>query len=117
MCKAPGDDILIFVNFRLEATARQSPVVKGKNKRHTCTPAIAHIHTPTANAQQKCDFNKLHLFVFFCFAKAELLAGELHCFFSLPPAALWSFFSLKQRGSGDDKEARRLHRLSESRVN
>lgn len=34
VCKAPGDDILIFVNFRLEATVSQSPVVKGKNKRH-----------------------------------------------------------------------------------
>lgn len=39
MCvrEAPGDDILIFVNFRLEATVSQSPVVKGKNKRQAHT--------------------------------------------------------------------------------
>lgn len=38
----PLDDILIFVNFRLEATVSHSPTVKGKNKRHTCSGARSH---------------------------------------------------------------------------
>lgn len=40
------DDILIFVNFRLEATLSHSPMVKGKNKRNTCPVARsrAHVH-------------------------------------------------------------------------
>lgn len=42
VCEAPGDDILIFVYFRLEATVSQSPVVKGKNKRHAQTCAFTH---------------------------------------------------------------------------
>lgn len=42
----PLDDILIFVNSRLEATLSHSPMVKGKNERHTCPGARsrAHVH-------------------------------------------------------------------------
>lgn len=40
----PLDDILIFVNFRLEATVSHSPTVKGKNKRHTCSGAHSRAH-------------------------------------------------------------------------
>lgn len=53
VCEAPGDDILIFVYFRLEATVSQSPVVKGKNKRHARTCAFTHTHHFTVTHYKK----------------------------------------------------------------
>lgn len=49
----PGDDVLIFVNFRLEATVSQSPVVKGTNKR-TLLPECARTHTHSRTHARAC---------------------------------------------------------------
>lgn len=51
---APGDDILIFVNFRLEVTVSQSPTVKGKNKRHV--RMWAHTHTKLHKHKKQAVF-------------------------------------------------------------
>lgn len=74
---APLDDILISFNFRLEATVSHSPMVKGKNKRHTCPgmcvwmnthssliravefykiPGAAHIQPRLAAIQSRADW-------------------------------------------------------------
>lgn len=44
------DDILIFVSFRLEASVSHSPMVKGKNKRHTGLGARSRAHVHGARA-------------------------------------------------------------------
>lgn len=47
-----GDDILIFVKFRLEATVSQSPVVKGRNKKTCTSPVRARKHRLHAQARR-----------------------------------------------------------------
>lgn len=117
VCEAPGDDILIFVNFRLEATVSQSPVVKGKNKRHVRICACTHTHTQYltathySKATQNSEHNKQHSFL----VKVVLLAGELPNFF--PLLLFGVLFSLSLHSSGGNKEVRCLHRLKGSQIN
>lgn len=111
--RAPGDDILIFVNFRLEATVSQSPMVKGKNKRHACTRARTHTHTTAVQHYNKATHNSEHNEEHLFLVKPVLLAAGLLNFFPLAPLLL----SLSLRASGGDKQVSCLSRLRVSQVN
>lgn len=107
--KTPGDDILIFVNSRLEATVSQSPMVKGKNKSHArmCARARTHTHHCTVTHYDKATHNSEHKKQHVFLVEAVLLAVELPNF-SRPVLLL---FSLSLCASGGQKQVSCLIRL------